>query len=368
MPQETAYEVSAEALEATVNTAIALLQSLERTGPQDYVPNSTDANINALNLAHDTASLIKAHSTKLSLLIINEPFTPSAINKIVRELVAGPIPGLVSAVEICNAERYTRTMAEELQWRVKKVFAELGTLIRAIPLNGQTLHDQKREGGKGSLATTGVLWDSCDAVIALRNLGIAALLVKKAEDYQEIVKDALEELREWAEEVSDEADITQDDEQDSDVDDAQAAVDNIFDSQKHIPRDDPDKVRERLESTTKRLRLIILMYQAVVKRRLRILPILPGPELPPDGKGAPDDPDIVKRLDETMKLLRKIPDCTDNLASAFYELDVLEIDEKMEQCFLTGFSTADILLKNWEGQKDEFTTWVGLQHKRHGMD
>ena len=77
-----------------------------------------------------------------------------------------------------------------------------------------------------------------------------------------------------------------------------------------------------------------------------------------------EDPGIIKCLDELISLLKKIPDLTDDLASAFYDLDGKEIDQRMDECFLTGFSAAAVLILNWEGQKDEFTTWVCSEELR----
>jgi hypothetical protein len=100
-----------------------------------------------------------------------------------------------------------------------------------------------------------------------------------------------------------------------------------------------------------------IRYTAVIKRRFKTLPDLPHPELPPDLQST-EDPGIVSCLDETLGAMRKIPDITDELASAFYELDAKEIDKRMDECFFQGFAVAELLLKNWEGQNDEFTTWA----------
>ncbi|KAI9640830.1 hypothetical protein NHQ30_010671 [Ciborinia camelliae] len=362
-------------LKSTVETIKNLILQLQApaNAPEDVIEGSSSeekeqpkhAEVNAIDLAHDSASLIRAHSTKLSLLIINKPFTASAINKVLRELVAGPLPGLASAVEICHAARYTKAMSEELQWRVKKVLTELSTLVNAIPLDGKILSDDKKNGtgksnGKGSLASTGVVWDACDSVMGLKTLGVAGLAMKKAEEYRDLVKDALEELQGWAEEESDDED---DDEHSGDEDDGkkdpQDIVDDFFGSQSHIPKDDPEKIREKLESSTKRLRLIILMYQAVVKRRFKTLPYLPHPELPAQLKEkSSEDPGIIECLDEVLVRMKKITDLTDDLASAFYELDSAAIDKLMDETWFTGFATIELLLKDWEGQKDDFTTWA----------
>jgi hypothetical protein len=341
-------------LRSTVSTITTLIVQLQTTVPAaDLQDNSKIKDVNALNLAHDTASLIKAHSTKISLLIINKPFTATAINTILRELIAGPLPGLASAVQICNPAKYTKAMSEELQWRAKKVFIEFGTLVKAIPLDGQILSKDAKNGtgkaeGKGSLASTGVVWEACDGVMALKSLGMAGLVIKKAEEYRDLLADALEELHEWGEEASDEDDEGSDEEQD-----------DIFGFQRHIPSEDPEKIRPKLQSSQKRLRLIITMYTAVVKRRFKTLPLLPLPTLPTELKSN-DDPGIISCLDEVLDVMKKIPDITDELASAFYELDGKEIDRRMDECFFKGFAAAELLLKNWEGEKDEFTIWVSF--------
>ncbi|TVY83965.1 Uncharacterized protein LSUE1_G001928, partial [Lachnellula suecica] len=324
-----------------------------------------DSNINALDLAHDSASLIRAHSTKLSLLIINKPFTASAISTVLRELVAGPLPGLASAVELCNAATYTKAMSEELAWRAKNVFVALGTLVKAVPLDGKTLSEDQKNGtgktvGKGSLASTGVVWGACDAVVELKKLGIAGLLVRKADEYRATLKDALEELQEWGEEESDEEDEEDDVAQDTDgmETSAQDAVDDMFD-QRHIPAEDPDKIRPRLESALKKLRLVVLMYQAVVKRRWKTLPPLPSPQPPQELEAkSKEDSGILSRLDKVTSAFKDIPDITDELAGAFYRLDGPEIDKKMEDCFSTSLEAVELLLKSWEGTEDEFTAWA----------
>ncbi|KAM0135801.1 hypothetical protein ACHAPC_005016 [Botrytis cinerea] len=366
-------------LKSTVETIKNLILQLQASAkaPEDVKEGSSTekkepkhADVNAIDLAHDSASLIKAHSTKLSLLIINKPFTPSAISKVLRELVSGPLPGLASAVEICHAAKYTKAMSEELQWRVNKVLTELSTLIKAIPLDGNILSDDKKNGtgkssGKGSLASTGVVWDACDSVMGLKTLGVAGLAMKKAVEYRDLVKDALEELQAWAEEESDDEDEGENSgDEDDEKKDPQDIVDDLFGSQPHIPKDDPEKIREKLESSTKRLRLIILMYQAVEKRRFKTLPYLPHPEIPTQLKEkSSEDPGIVECLDEVLVRMKKITNLTDDLASAFYDLDSSAIDKLMDETWFTGFATVELLIKNWEGQKDDFTTWVRIvQH------
>lgn len=349
-------------LKATVQATLDLTTKLLDTAVN--TDTSINNDVNAIDLAHDTASLIRAHVTKLSLLIINKPFTPSAITKILRELVAGPLPGLASSIELCHASKYTKTMSSELTWRVKKVFRELLVFIKIIPLDGKVLSEDAKTGskkveGNGSLAATGVVWQACDGVIELKKIGIAGLLCKLVDEQRELIEDALWELQEWGELGSD-ADEDEDDfEGDDGVDDKQKELDNMFEAQKHIPTADPEGIRPRFEKATKSLKLVMLMYKAIVKRRFKTLPQLLLSDIRDVGEKDGTQQNVVGTIDTVMESLKKIPEDTDELASAFYSLKAVGIDKAMEKCFSTSHEVVKMLLKNWKGEDDEFTAWVG---------
>jgi hypothetical protein len=375
-----------ETLNAVITNALALISQLEagvsNAASRNHVDNGSEAgtatqqlvadniSLDALSLAHDSATLIKAHATKISLLIINEPFTPTAITKVLRELVASPVPSLAAAAQVCTPERYTRAVQEDLAWRVGRVLKELKDLLSQIPSDGKVLSDAKRNasagavGGRGSIVTTGVLWSACDDVMAFSKRGFAGNLAYKVEQLRDTLKDIMEELKEWGEETEDDEDDEDDDEEDdndvaqvtsnlestsiSATRDAQDILDDLMSSQQHIPRDDPDKIRERLESCLKRLRLTTLLYQATAKRRIKPLPHVPSASVS----------DIPARLDEVMSLLKRIPERFGSLALAFYELEPSEIDRLMDECFFDAFAASELLAKPWGSEKDEFTDWA----------
>lgn len=201
-----------DSLKLTVATVTALLAQLEAAVKTPHTPNvPAKDNINALSLAHDAAKLIKAHSTKLSLLIINAPFTPTAVTKVLSELASSALPALASAIEVCDSKIYTKIASSELLYRVQKVLNEFGTLLKIVPLDGKVLTPDQKNGptgvsANGSLAQTGVVWQACDSLMDLQTQDIAGLIVKKAEQYRDTLKDAIEELHEWAEEESDDED------------------------------------------------------------------------------------------------------------------------------------------------------------------
>ncbi|KAK3904222.1 hypothetical protein C8A05DRAFT_42661 [Staphylotrichum tortipilum] len=375
-----------ETLNASVTSTLTLLSQLDATvssiaaHPQPSASTTQElqpvapavAPIDALSLAHDSSALIKAHATKISLLIINEPYTPTAIAKVLQELVTSPIPGLAAAVEACTPERYTLIIQQDLAWRAGRVFKELKELLSRIPKDGKVLVDGKKSasagaaGGKGSIAATGVLWSACDDLMAFAKRGFAGNLAHRVEQLRDTLKDVMDELKEWGEETEDDEDDEGDGQSDAGGDgvahgasdfqsgsvsparDAQAILDDLMNSQRYIPRDDPDKIRERLDSCLKRLRLTTLLYQAAVKRRIK-----PLSHLPPDSLS-----DIPARLDEVMSVLKRIPERFGSVAMAFYELDRSEIDRLMDECFFDAFAASELLVNPWEGQKDEFSDWA----------
>lgn len=387
MLQSSTPAKNLEDLTSLISTSVKFIEGLEESlkNVVDYSqfggsadtwslsssPEDRANSLDSLAIARDSATLIKAHATKISLFIINDPFTPTAIITVLRQLVQGPIPALGSAVQQCHADLYTKLIRRDLAWRCGRVLKEMKALIQMIPLDGKILPEGKRNGvsfaksEKGSIITTGLLWGVCDEVISFANLGVVGHLVNRAEHFRETLKDVMEELKEWAEEQDEDDDDDYEDGDDNDDDEVeelagnmnnshistQAMLDDLMNSHTSIPRDDPDKIRERLESTNRRLRLTTLLYQALIKRRLKTLPKLP--------LASPTDSVAVSRLDEVMPLLRKISDRFNSLAVAFYELDSAEINRLMDQCFFDAFAVSELLAKPWDGQpKDEFTDWA----------
>lgn len=369
-----------ESLAATTQMTAALIAQLhdavyqihkEATGSSSSRPPEVD---DALALARDAASLTKAHATKLSLLIINEPFTPSAVVAVLRDLVVSPVPGLAAAVEACSPHRYSRCLQRELAWLSMRVLSELREVIAKIPTDGSVVSAQHRHGsgpaGKGSVTATGVLWSACDDLVSLSANGLSGFFVSKAADWTSTLQDIMEELREWADQdpgpdpglVAGSVDRDDQDGSNS-VDElgqhventhlsTQAILDEVFNGQPPIPRSDPNRIRPRLESSVRRIRLVILLYQAISKRRFRNIPL-------PSSSSSSATVVVPKRLDEAAVVLSGIPDRFGDLACAFYDLEQDEIDKLMDQCFLDAFAASELLSQDWDGGRDAFTDWTG---------
>ncbi|KIH92551.1 hypothetical protein SPBR_02851 [Sporothrix brasiliensis 5110] len=350
----------------------------------------------ALSLARDAATLARAHGTKISLLMINEPFTPSAIQKVVTEMGA-PLVSLATAASECYGDRYTNHVRQELARRCASVLEQTQHLLNAIPRDGRVVPEAQRVGGagsggsssrtqskamadRGSYTKIGILWAECDALVAFANRGIDGYLVQVVNQLADQLKDEQEELREWGDEEEGDDDIDDggeganlddanvsdsgyDDDEDggngdgalNDNEAAQAMLDALMNT-RHIPADDPHGLRPRLETALKKIRLVLLLCRAIVKRRLTkpALPALPTPT--PEGH-------VATRLDGAVAALQTVANRFEDLAAAFYKLDAGEVDTVLGQCLEAAVTVSRQLSRPWtppsgEAPGDAFTDWA----------
>lgn len=328
---------------------IAILSAPTATRSANVPPSTPDP----LDILHDAAALLKAQTTKLSLLLINKPFTPSAIRTIVTTISSSCIPAMMSAVEICQPEVYGVTLHAEAKLRVRIVLQEyqnmMSEVVEAIGMAGSATLPRERVNAtpsRDSLTSTGVVWAACDSLMALKQLGLAGLVVKKAQQYREMLEDAARELKEWVEDADAEDEL--DDDTGSYVG---SAEDDFLDAAHKLPKD-RDDLNATLASTFKKLRLTSTLYQALIKRRLKTLFAMRSDDLDVTVKS-----DITKVVDELMESLRLIPDHVDDLANAFYELDNLDAQVGLSKICALGRRCVKLTSKSWTGEDDEFTAW-----------
>ncbi|KAK0304912.1 hypothetical protein LTR01_007116 [Friedmanniomyces endolithicus] len=324
------------------SSAVFLSPSAQSTATLTTTPIANPPN--PLHVLRDAALLVKAHTTKFSLLAITAPFTPSAITKVLRQLAAESLPAMLSAVHICRQELTTwgTMMATEAQSRVRRVYKEMETLLQEILAlsHGQDYSSKTRN----SLSSTAVVWETCDALVALSTLGISGLAVQKAEQYRDTVQDAIEELREWAageDQETEGHDALLDDNDEGVEGDRDSLMEEMFHAANSLPADRVE-LKELVEEAGRRLKRVVLLYTAVVKRRFKTFQ---------EGDAT------VGRLDEAVEGMRRIPHMVDELAGCFYDLDEDKARAMLDKCVGEAVAVATVMREDWNGGSDEFTAW-----------
>jgi hypothetical protein len=258
---------------------------------------------------------------------------------------------MMSAVQICEQEKaiWSSVLSKEVQARVRRVFKELENLVGEVRSIAAGSDAGVR---RDSLSSTGIVWESCDALVELEQLGLPGLAAQKAQQYRETIKDAIEELREWAEGDDLDSEGRIDGLLDSDdecVDGDKDSIEDIFNAANSMPKDRPE-LKALVEAAGGKLKKIGILYQALGKRRIKVF------------KHNQDSSDgnleATSRLDELMLHLRKIPFQVDELASNFYDLDEDAANQTLERCTDEAKAACTVMDLDWSGKEDGFSEWL----------
>ncbi|KAF2398387.1 hypothetical protein EJ06DRAFT_532136 [Trichodelitschia bisporula] len=331
--------------------------------PSTATPLPTPASPSPLALLRDTSSLLRTHTTKLSLLLLNTPFTPSAILPILKTCESECLPAMLTAAELLGPQLYTSTVSTETRRCVETTFRAFGDLLNEIYLAtmGEAGNQAYMKGTKGVehrregvLSTTGRVWGACDALIALEKNGLRSILVGRVEELRGVIKDALGELKEWGEDEEDELEaedkVTGSDDEDEDT----KSLDDAFGAANRLPKGRPD-VKVALGETLRRIKLVDILFQALVKRRIKTFPF----------EGVVEEDKVqevsgrARAVDELLNALSGIPDDIDDLAAALYDLDAEDANTRLDKICTKAQDAASKVSRPWDGGKgDEYTAWL----------
>ncbi|KAK2739270.1 hypothetical protein FQN57_006605 [Myotisia sp. PD_48] len=263
-----------------------------------------------LPLLSASAQALKSHVTKLSLLSINTPFTPSAIISVISDVNASALPSLVTAALLTQPNKYTQAYHAEVRAVVRSALRELITLIGDVKQIAQ-----REDGAKGlkeeekSVITiaTGRVWKVCDQLVKLSVDGIIGVLIQKAKEYLDLVRDAIQELEEWDPEEDDFNDGGWDDDEpekpDEEIDEEE---DDDDEAEKKLISNLSDQKNDLLNLLTR----ISKFYTSLIDNRLKPL------------ANSDLHCETISRLDTLIGHLRNIPDFTDEAAGSLYEHNV----------------------------------------------
>ena len=335
-------------LQNTLSSTKALIQSFQAALQSPTPPPSAIQDPpNPLALLSDASQILKAQTTKLSLLILNKPFTPSAITFILKSLSNSCLPGLISALEICPTTKYTRLLHQHIRSTLLKIMMELLSLIASIPSDE---HGIETSTGRNTLASTGVLWAECDKMVDLASKGLVYLAAQRIEDYHGLLKDAIQELEEW----------DPDEDTDSDTDSLSST------KQKHASTPTADSLASAIEEldissmatlrqhTLLTLRTVRVIYPALKKRRIStFLNITSASTL----ESLPASTQI-DALDSLIDQAKGFTDAADEIAGALYEGDVEQVKRRLRALRESAEGCAIGVKKGWKGEEDEFTGWT----------
>ncbi|KAL8833501.1 MAG: hypothetical protein Q9176_007951 [Flavoplaca citrina] len=388
----TVLSTSLETLKGLLNSFSDQLSS--------YAPNKTSISNppNSLALLHDLISILRAQVTKLSLLLLNKPFTPSAIASILASISGECLPGLMTVYEICSPDTYGKVLQTEVRNQLRDLVSAMGHLVDQTASMADFANMNAQEGLEGPevpigrreeiLQVTGQVWSACDHMLATARLGIVGVAMNKAKEWEALIKDAIEELEEWDPDADDDFDMDLDSEPEE-KNSKERVSGQAGNDKQHQVNSTPtmgiehptngtvlDKENTKLLSSTqprssdpppttnihstksktlKLLKLIKMLFPALRKRRISTYP--PFTRLDTTSSLPP-----VHRIEQFSDMLAFCEDfstATDDLAGALYDRAPDLVQAKMELMIAMACRCVGRVKKGWNEEEDEFTEWSG---------
>lgn len=326
------------ALQDCIASINALLKSFEdglKTPVAYPLKNTVTDPQNPLLLLSSAASILKAQTTKLSLLILNSPFTPSAITHILNSLSASCLPALMTALELCPPGTHSALLHNHMRILLSRAIQAFSALLAAISQQDNARSSITQQHRGKILAATGMLWETCDGMTQLASTGLSALAIEKLNSFHSLLKDAIAELEEWD---------PNKDEDDSDTDSNPDDSDTL----PILPSQTP----QLLNLTLRLLRQIRLLYPAIKKRRLSTFPPLTLLS------SHPPSPSQIQTIDIILTGLADFSSAADELACALYSHDDKEVLRLLSCMRAQACDCIRLVMMDWRGEEDSFSIWA----------
>ncbi|KAL4803928.1 hypothetical protein BDV18DRAFT_33412 [Aspergillus unguis] len=345
-------------LDIGLKTTLSLIEqfqsTLSSTQPTSApVNNEQDKTLDPLPLLSTASTALKSHVTKLSLLAITSPFTHSAVVTILSALNESVLPSLVTAALLVTPETHTKAFQTEIRLLANAALKELSSLAREVQTVAEEKADKKSLDQAEKDAVTvaaGRVWDACDVVIDVAAKGVIGFVVRRAEQYRDLVRDAVEEIEDWDPD-EDENEFFDDllggdgkvgagDDEDSDDEDEDKDEDEDEDEESAA-------LHARKKDTLRILKPVAQIYPAIISNRLKKVP-------------TPLTPPSVSALESLMKNLQQIPDHIDEVAGALYEADVDKYTTQLRKTKGCASKAIELVVLPWNEKDtagDKFTTW-----------
>ncbi|PLN81215.1 3-hydroxyacyl-CoA dehydrogenase [Aspergillus taichungensis] len=341
-------------LQITLSTSLVLAEQLQSAfsapPPSSSSPSGDLSAKDALPLLSAAATELKSQVTKLSLLTITSPFTHTAVTSVLATMNESVLPSLVTAALLVTPSVHTKAFRAEVESQAKTALREVLALLKEVQTvagkndAATSRSDLSQTEKEAVTVAAGRVWDVCDALVDIAAKGVVGFVVRRVEEWRDLVRDAVEEIEEWdpdeeGDEFFDEilSDKGDDNDNDNDDDDDDEDSENESNAALH----------EQKKTSVRILKPVAQIYPAIVKHRLGSVPELSS--------------SLAGKLELLMQNLQHIPGLIDEVAGALYE----ENTEKCVQYLVRVRNCANKVMLSveipWDADGsstgDKFTAW-----------
>ncbi|PGH29278.1 hypothetical protein GX50_07970 [[Emmonsia] crescens] len=329
-------------LEATLILTGQFNSTLSTPLPPSESQSTTNNHPAPLSLLSTSATALKAQTTKLSLLAINTPFTPSALITVLTTVNESILPSLVTAALLAIPAEYTRAFHAEAKLLVKDALREFGSLVGVVKViaGGAGSGDKGKGEGKATVTVTeqqkgevmtctGRVWKACEQLVSFAEEGVVGFVAGKARQYLELVRDGIRELEEW--DPEEDGDDDEDDPFWDDGDELGGKGDEGTGKDKGMGKaddesNDEDTTIASLQSEKSHLLRLLnpisQIYPAIISHRLKKKTFSSSTSKDQRKHQHGLSQTEISQLDRLLPHLRELPNLVDEAAGSLYDHDI----------------------------------------------
>ena len=332
-----------------------LYNTPEDSTPEEIVQPSSKP-INPLALSSTAAALVKAHTTKLALLALNKPFTPSSISQILSSISTSPLPALLTAVQICDPTKLSKFGKRQLRRKVGSLFSNYESLLAEIPRDEEQQASKFlaakeaptwNDGTDPAIMNTGLVWNSCDEIIEFAEQGLSATIAKYVASDQDLFEDALGELHSRLQKADENGNI------ENRLDNLQLGEsDSDFESIESFSAGPTKEMTPVIKWALEIFDLIFLLFAPLIEQRINRFPVINSKTI------SETSDENIDRLDKLYEAARYWSAQIDKIAYNLYRNDIEATVTYIDQFTLSAEAGAQDIKLNWNGSEDEVSAWI----------
>jgi hypothetical protein len=340
--------------------ATSFLAALPTTiGPSEQF--TTPAEVDPLKGLSDAPKVLRAQTTKLGLLLINKPLTPSAIHAILTDIESRVLPAFFASAEQVFGRRavFGDAFAFEVVDLMRGILGGMEPLMATVDA---VMIERRGLSKEQVLAVVGKVFSACDDITMLTADGVVGLLLKKVKAQVNLIEDAIAELQEWGEDIDEDAreegntedeDANSEREREKSLEEMTAGL--SLQGSGQLPGYRTDLV-ELLPEATRRADLSAKLCQALSKRRIKKFKFQSPPFASPDVEAA--QVKGVEVLHQVLLHATGIQGDIDEVAAGFYDLDADMVKINLVSLTKHAKSISGLITQTWDGHDDDFTDWL----------
>lgn len=282
---------------------------------------------------------------------------------------------MVTAALLLTSTEYTTSFAKEAQVLVKTALKELSVLVDEITKiaahklgSGEKKEEDLPKSEKDAVTSqAGRIWDACDSITTLVTQGVVGHVVRRVQEWHDLVKDAISELEEWDPE-EDDADFEELLDDDDDGKDFNVKSETNNRKKKSLTQggeaaeeeEDYDNIkalRAQKKALLRALKPIAQIYPAIISNRIK-------------KGGLTATISQIAKLESLSSDLSSIPSHVDEAAGSLYESNIDDSIYYLKLAKSTAERAIELVTFPWTctgdsssttaeqlKQEDKFTAW-----------